>query len=304
MRLRDSQPEHFDAVVVGSGFGGAVAAFRLAEAGLETVLVLERGQPYPPGSFPRTPRGMRENFWDPATGLHGLFDLWSFPHVSALVAAGLGGGSLIYANVILRKPEDSFSRVAARPGRLSSRTTTGSSRCSRPRPIRPISEPYASTPKTLAFAEAAEAAGLEVEHPPLAVTFADERGDRARPAARARRQPARASAASPAASSASATWAATRGPRTRLDFNYLSAAKREGAEIRTCCEAVAVSPAEQRLRGALPAARERPRRPPRGPARSHGRDRPHGDREDRRGGRRHLRLEPPAARQPRIAARA
>ena len=110
MRLRDSQPEHFDAVVVGSGFGGAVAAFRLAEAGVERVLVLERGQPYPPGSFPRTPRGMRENFWDPATGLHGLFDLWSFPHASALVAAGLGGGSLIYANVILRKPEDSFSQ--------------------------------------------------------------------------------------------------------------------------------------------------------------------------------------------------
>ncbi len=109
MRPRDSQPEHFDAVVVGSGFGGAVAAFRLAEAGVERVLVLERGQPYPPGSFPRTPRGMRENFWDPATGLHGLFDVWSFPHVTALVAAGLGGGSLIYANVILRKPEDSFA---------------------------------------------------------------------------------------------------------------------------------------------------------------------------------------------------
>ena len=107
MPPNDSHIERFDAIVVGSGFGGSVTACRMAEAGLD-VLVLERGKPYPPGSFPRTPRGMRSNFWDPATGLHGLFDLWSFSHVTALVASGLGGGSLIYANVMLRKPEDTF----------------------------------------------------------------------------------------------------------------------------------------------------------------------------------------------------
>ena len=65
MPPNDSHIERFDAIVVGSGFGGSVTACRMAEAGLD-VLVLERGKPYPPGSFPRTPRGMRSNFWDPA----------------------------------------------------------------------------------------------------------------------------------------------------------------------------------------------------------------------------------------------
>ena len=46
--------ETVDAVVVGTGFGGSVAAYRLADAG-RSVVVLERGRAYPPGSFPRTP---------------------------------------------------------------------------------------------------------------------------------------------------------------------------------------------------------------------------------------------------------
>ena len=55
--------EHFDVVVVGSGFGASAAACRLAQAG-RSVLVLERGRSYPPGSFPRSPRGLAANLWD------------------------------------------------------------------------------------------------------------------------------------------------------------------------------------------------------------------------------------------------
>jgi cholesterol oxidase len=86
--------EHFDAVVIGSGFGGAVMSYRLAEAGLR-VCLLERGRPYPPNSFARAPGQMRNNFWDPSSGRYGMFNIWSFKGSGALVSSGLGGGSLI-----------------------------------------------------------------------------------------------------------------------------------------------------------------------------------------------------------------
>ena len=57
--------EHFDAIVIGSGFGGAVMTYRLAEAGLR-VCLLERAEAFPPNSFPRYPYGLRNNFWDPS----------------------------------------------------------------------------------------------------------------------------------------------------------------------------------------------------------------------------------------------
>src|SRR3954453_3333874 len=103
---------HYDAIVVGSGFGGSVTAYRLAEAG-KRVLVLERGKAYPPGSFARSPYQMRHNFWDPTQGLFGLFDFWSFVGLDVLVSSGLGGGSLIYANVLLRKDEKWFAEEAS-----------------------------------------------------------------------------------------------------------------------------------------------------------------------------------------------
>ena len=99
--------QHFDVVVVGSGFGGSVCAHRLADAG-RSVCVLERGQAYAPHSFPRSPLGLAQNLWDPSQGLHGMFDVWSFKGIDALVSSGLGGGSLIYANVLIRKDPSWF----------------------------------------------------------------------------------------------------------------------------------------------------------------------------------------------------
>ena len=84
-----------------------MTAYRLAEAGL-SVCVLERGKAYPPGEFPRAPHRMQRNFWDPSEGLHGMYNIWSFSELGAVVCSGLGGGSLIYANVLIRKPEKWF----------------------------------------------------------------------------------------------------------------------------------------------------------------------------------------------------
>src|ERR671917_409772 len=168
--------ETFDAVVVGSGFGGSVAAYRLAEAG-RSVVVLERGRVYPPGSFARTPAAMSRNFWDPSEGLHGLFDVWSFRGLEGVVSSGLGGGSLIYANVLLRKDEHWFvqngpggeswpvSRADLDPHYDRAESMLGVQRYPLDR------APYDRTPKTLAFKAAAEARGLDWFLPPLGVTF-------------------------------------------------------------------------------------------------------------------------------------
>jgi len=108
----------FDVVVIGSGFGGSISAYRLAEGG-RSVCVLERGQAYPPYSFPRSPAGISNNLWDPSSGLHGMFDVWSFKGIDALVSSGLGGGSLIYANVLIRKDPSWFVQDHPyRPGTL------------------------------------------------------------------------------------------------------------------------------------------------------------------------------------------
>src|ERR671914_1462903 len=99
--------EHFDAVIIGSGFGGSVMAYGLAKEGLN-VCLLERGKSYPPFSFPRSPFKLRNNFWDPSDGLYGMYDVWSFKGSGALVSSGLGGGSLIYANILMRKDPEWF----------------------------------------------------------------------------------------------------------------------------------------------------------------------------------------------------
>jgi cholesterol oxidase len=179
-----SDSRHYDAVVIGSGFGGAVAAYHLvAGTGLK-VLLLERGMPYPPGSFARTPRQMRRAFWDPDRGVHGLLEMWSFSKVRALVASGLGGGSLIYANVLLRKPGDTFAAGAPDdftpwPVQRADLEAEYDDVARRLRP-NPLPDDYFTPPpeqggvaKTQAFFAAARAAGLTPERAPLAITFRD-----------------------------------------------------------------------------------------------------------------------------------
>lgn len=111
-----------EAVVIGSGFGGAISCCRLAQKWGGQVLLLERGKRYPMGSFPRSPHDMASNFWNPQGDqtkrpkhirkrvLRGMFDIRNYTRMDAVVAAGLGGGSLIYANVFLEPPDQVFER--------------------------------------------------------------------------------------------------------------------------------------------------------------------------------------------------
>ena len=171
----------FDTIIIGSGFGGSVMAYRLAEAG-QRVCVLERGKLYPPHSFPRSPAAMRANFWDPSEGLQGLYDVWSFRDVGAVVSAGVGGGSLIYANVLLRKDEGSFVKEDLDKGGVEHWPVTRAElephydrveKVLQPQRYPLEHAPYSSTLKTLAFKEAAKKKGMEWFLPPLAVTFAN-----------------------------------------------------------------------------------------------------------------------------------
>ncbi|WP_017603640.1 GMC oxidoreductase [Nocardiopsis alkaliphila] len=91
-----------DAIVVGSGFGGAVAAARLAQAGL-SVIVLERGRRWKPGDFPRRPDLNDGWLWELGQG---LYDIRWLDRMGSVQAAGWGGGSLVYANVFARPFEE------------------------------------------------------------------------------------------------------------------------------------------------------------------------------------------------------
>jgi cholesterol oxidase len=93
----------YEAVVVGSGFGGSVAACRLAQAGVE-VAVIERGARYPLGSFPRVGERIDRMSWREG----GPYDVRPLNDVLVVQAAGYGGGSLIYANVQMRAPREVF----------------------------------------------------------------------------------------------------------------------------------------------------------------------------------------------------
>lgn len=106
----------FGAIVVGSGFGGSVAACRLAEAG-EKVLVLERGKRWQTSEFPRAPGD--DWLFDPdePEQQHGWIDLRLFPRIAVVQGAGVGGGSLIYANISV--PAERFAFADGWPAELT-----------------------------------------------------------------------------------------------------------------------------------------------------------------------------------------
>ncbi len=96
-----------DVIIIGSGFGGSVSALRLVEKGYR-VTVLEAGRRFTPDTLPKTSWDLRAFLWMPRLGLHGMQRITVLKDVVILSGAGVGGGSLVYANTLYSPPAPFF----------------------------------------------------------------------------------------------------------------------------------------------------------------------------------------------------
>ena len=180
MAFRLSKPvrelkQHYDVVVVGSGYGASVAASRLSRCGRK-VAILERGKEYSPGSFPDSLSKARAEFQLSGCGRKfgsatGLMDFRFGEDIHILLGCGLGGTSLINANVCL-KPDPRVFEDLVWPERLRKDGTLMEGFARARRMLRPLT--YSDTPslrKLDALGMSARALGTELEHPPLHISF-------------------------------------------------------------------------------------------------------------------------------------
>jgi cholesterol oxidase len=183
--------ERYEAIVIGSGFGGGISACRLSKRWPGQVMVLERGKRYPMGSFPRAPHDFAQNFWNipqlseerrprprqmqDAEG-HGLFDIRNFHKMDVVLCAGLGGGSLIYANVFMEPPTEVFDdrwpattkKAALAPYYRVAKEVLGS------RPIPRDGDPRREVIRTRLFEKVAKEVGRDSELVDINVFFGKE----------------------------------------------------------------------------------------------------------------------------------
>jgi cholesterol oxidase len=217
--------EHYDAVIVGSGFGGSINSLRLAQAG-KSVLVLERGGRYKPGEFPRDTTDVDKVFWryPRRTESRGLYEVRFFSGIAAVVASGVGGGSLIYANIHIRPDpvvfddprwprsvnreslDPYYDKVAAMLG------------------VAPLPADIKLAKRDM-YREAAVRAGREVFDPDQAVSW---------------KEPGYGRQACQLVTECE--FGCPHGAKNTLDFNYLAQAERSGARLRPGCYVTHVEP--------------------------------------------------------------
>jgi len=221
-------PHDAQAIVVGSGFGGAATACRLAQAGV-SVIVLERGRRYEANDFPALPSDsallpdLRRWSWQHDQGLWDVVDL---DEIVTVQAAGYGGGSLIYANVHLRPPGGIFDErwpAAYRGGASLQSYYDLAAHMLEVAPVSAYPGFQGALIKSDQLSRAARALGRETFYPPLAIRYADG--------------PNLHGIAQQACTSCGncCTGCPYRAKNT-LDANYLAAAERHGAQTLTQCE--------------------------------------------------------------------
>lgn len=222
----------FDAVVIGSGFGGAVVASRLAQAG-RSVCVLEQGRRWPPATYPRTFGQSASAVWDGRRRL-GFLEYRVFSRIDVIQGVGVGGGSLHYFNVQLRAPAEIFdrpewpaplSRAVLDPyyERAEAMMTPG-----------PLVPPAGETmpERTEAFLRGASGAGFQPALVPIAVHTGP-----------AREHPVSGLAQQPCTYDAGCLLGCRSGAKNSLDMTYLPAGERAGMVIRPLHAVERIEPA-------------------------------------------------------------
>ena len=214
----------YDVVIIGSGYGGAVAACRLAQAGY-TVCVLERGREVLPGEFPHT---LTETVKE--TQLHGpkrvarnneaLLDFHFGPDINVMVGNGLGGGSLLNAGAALR-PDPQLFEDPAWPARLGDPAVWEQGFERAEAVLTPAVCPTAEKlPKYAALQKNAAAFGVETETMPLALSFQTQENS--------------CGVQMEGCTLCGDCWiGCNRNAKNSLDKNYLVLAQRAGAELFT-----------------------------------------------------------------------
>lgn len=167
----------YDAVIIGSGFGGAITGCRLAQAGY-SVCILERGKRWNKSSFPRSPGEVSQCFWR-ARESFGFIEYKPYKRIDVIQGCGVGGGSLHYFNVHLRTPAGIFSQ----PGwpKVITRETLDpyyavAEDMLDSKPITPP-EGRALPRRTQAFLAAATAVGHKAELVPIGVYTGNDRNN-------------------------------------------------------------------------------------------------------------------------------
>jgi cholesterol oxidase len=227
----------YEVVVIGSGYGGAIAAARLARAGRD-VCVLERGREFQPGQFPRTTlEGFAEFQLDlppEETGLRvghkedGLYDFRINRDINVVLGCGLGGTSLINANVVEAPRPEIFNdrwptELRARDGAIVGDLLEGMKRAHDTLGAAPYPDHAPSLLKLQGLERAAAHVGLRVKRPELAVTFK----------AHASGRNAYGVAQAPCANCGDCVSGCNDGAKNTVAMNYLPDAKNHGAKIFT-----------------------------------------------------------------------
>lgn len=220
-----------DVIVVGSGFGGAITAMRLARAGRD-VVVLERGKRWDAVEYPRTVHEVASSMWDEDEH-HGFLDYRVFNRLDVIQGCGVGGGSLHYFNVHLRTAAHIFDRPEW-TGPISRDVLDpyyelAEEMCE----ARPLTPPAgrAMPARTRHFMEAARKAGMDPALVPLALHTGE-----------LRRHPHSGKLQGPCDFSSNCLLGCQPRAKNSLDMTYIPAGEAAGMEVRPLHEVDHLAP--------------------------------------------------------------